>query len=82
MANVYYTVNDKGRAEIVEFLNRYHKRPAAQIINGWVEIAEENMANNGPDHTTIELRPFDARSGHVESLTLEGNALDEVEFEL
>jgi hypothetical protein len=81
MANQYFTVNATGRAEIVEFLNKYHKRPADQRINAWVEAAETNMANNGPDHANIEIPSFDALSGHVESLTLEGDALTAHEIE-
>lgn len=81
MKNVYYTVNDAGRAEIVDFLNCYHKRPACQIISAWIEAAEVNMANNGPDHATIEIPSFDAVSGHIESITIEGNSLTTHEIE-
>jgi hypothetical protein len=81
MIHQYFTVNAIGRAEIVEFLNKYHKRPADQRINAWVEAAESNMTNNGSNHANIEIRFFDAVSGHVESLTLEGDALTTNEIE-
>lgn len=69
----YYTISDAGCAEIVAFLNRYHKNPTLQRIDAWVASAETNMNNNS--HATIEIPFFDATSGHVESLTLEGDAL-------
>lgn len=81
MTNQYFTINEAGRAEIEAFLNRYHKRPALQRINAWVEAAETNMANNGPDHANIEIPFFDAVSGHVERLTIEGDSLTAHEVE-
>ncbi len=75
MNATYRTINNTGRAEIAAFLAKYHKRPAEQRINAWVDAAEANMANNGSEIATIEIPAFDAVSGHVESLTLEGDAL-------
>ena len=76
MTNKYYTISAKGREAIINFLNVHHKAPEDQKIAGWVEAAETNMANNGPDFATIEIPFYLANSGHVESLTLEGDDLD------
>ena len=70
MTNLYYTINATGRAQIVDFLAKYHKHPEDQNINGWVDDAETNMRNNGPD-ATIEILFFAAKSGHTETLTIE-----------
>lgn len=71
----YYTINDKGRAEISAFLARYHKRTADQRIDAWVDDAEQGIQSgrDGSPITTIEIRSFDAVSGHTECLTLEGD---------
>jgi len=70
MTNLYYTINATGRAQIQNFLKKYHKHPEYQNLNGWVADAETNMRDNGPD-ATIEILFYEAKSGHTEELTIE-----------
>lgn len=81
MISYYNTISAQGRVEIEEFLNRYHKQPGDQNISAWVEAAECNMNNNSSDCATIEIPSFDAKSGHVETLTLERDSLTRNEIE-
>lgn len=81
MTNHYYTISEAGRFEIQAWLNRYHKNSNYQNLDAWVEAAETNMANNSPDCASVEISSFDSISGHVESLTIEGEGLTAHEIE-
>lgn len=72
----YYLISPKGREEIADWLKRRHKRAEMQNLEAWIQDAEEHVnRDTSLAHGTIEIPYFDAISGHVESLTLDGDCL-------
>lgn len=80
-----YTVNDNGLDQIHQFLAEHHKKGGdhfdRDMLRAWAADAEFQLAEGNP--ASIELRSWDAVSGHTETFTIseEGMDFEEVEIE-
>ena len=73
-----YTVNDTGLAEIQAFLADNHKLGGdhftADMLSAWAADAERHLSEGNTP--TIEIRSWDAVSGHTETYTISDAGLD------
>lgn len=71
------TINEKGLAAIAKWLAEKHKRPKDVVfrVNMWAEEAEQSMLNGNPP--LIEIRAWDAVSGHTECFRVPDECIDE-----
>ena len=73
-----YSVNEKGLAEIQAFLAGKHKLGGDHFdrskLQAWAQDAEFQLGEGNP--ASIEIRSFDAVSGHTEEYTISGEGLD------
>jgi len=80
-----YSVNEKGLAEIHQFLAEKHKlggdRFGPSELRAWAQAAEFQLGEG--NDASIEIRSFDSVSGHAETYTISPEGLDceEVEIE-
>ena len=80
-----YSANGKGLAEIQAFLAEKHKLGGDHLdrsmLQAWAQDAEFQLGEGNP--ASIEIRSFDAVSGHTENFTIspEGVDCEEVEIE-
>lgn len=80
-----YIVNEKGLAEIHQFLAEKHKLGGdhfdRSMLQAWAQDAEFQLGEGNP--ASIEIRSWDAVSGHTETYTISEEGLDceEVEIE-
>lgn len=80
-----YKVNDKGLAEIHQFLAKNHKlggdRFGPDELRAWARDAEFQISEG--NDASIEIRSFDSVSGHTEiyTITAEGIDCEEVDIE-
>lgn len=79
-----YTVNDKGLAEIHQFLADKHKRGGnhfdRSMLQAWAQDAEFQLGEGNP--ASIEIRSWDSVSGHTENYTISDEGLDCEEVEI
>jgi len=79
-----YSVNEQGLNEIKEFLASNHKKGGdhftREMIQAWAADAEFQLGEGNP--AMIEIRSFDAVSGHTETFTLSDAGLDCAEIEI
>lgn len=79
-----YSVNEKGLAEIQAFLAEKHKLGGdhfdRSMLQAWAQDAEFQLGEGNP--ASIEIRSFDAVSGHTEEYTISAEGLDCEEIEI
>jgi hypothetical protein len=79
-----YTVNENGLNQIHQFLAEHHKKGGdhfdRSMLRAWAADAEFQLAEGNP--ASIELRSFDAVSGHTETFTISEEGLDFEEVEI
>lgn len=79
-----YSVNEKGLAEIQAFLAEKHKLGGdhfdRSMLQAWAQDAEFQLGEGNP--ASIEIRSFDAVSGHTENYTISDEGLDCEEIEI
>lgn len=79
-----YSVNEKGLAEIQAFLAKKHKLGGnhfdRSMLQAWAQDAEFQLGEGNP--ASIEIRSFDAVSGHTEGYTISDEGLDCEEIEI
>lgn len=72
------TINTAGLAEIHYFLARHHKLGGAHFTDGmlraWAADAEFQLAEG--NDACIEIRSWDALSGHTETFTVPEHGID------
>lgn len=76
-----YIINAKGHAEIEAFLNARHKKAGQfthEMIQAWASEAEAH-ANNGSG-AFIELKAWEAASGHAEEFEISDAGVDRREI--
>jgi hypothetical protein len=73
-----YSVNAQGKKEIREFLASHHKLGGDHftdsMIAAWAADAEFQLTEGNP--AMIEIRSFDAVSGHTETFTISDAGMD------
>lgn len=79
-----YSINSVGKKEIREFLASNHKMGGDHfddsMISAWAADAEFQLAEGSP--ASIEIRAFDAVSGHTETFTISDAGLDAEQIEI
>ena len=84
MKTKQYSVNEQGLNEIKEFLASNHKKGGdhftREMLQAWAADAEFQLAEGNP--ASIEIRAWDAVSGHTETFTISDAGLDCVEIEI
>lgn len=79
-----YIVNEKGLAEIQAFLAGKHKLGGdhfdRSMLQAWAQDAEFQLGEGNP--ASVEIRSFDAVSGHTEEYTISTEGLDCEEIEI
>ena len=79
-----YSVNEKGLAEIQAFLAARHKLGGdhfdRSMLQAWAQDAEFQLGEGNP--ASIEIRSFEAISGHTEDYTISEEGLDCEEIEI
>ena len=84
MKTKQYSVNEQGLNEIKEFLASSHKKGGdhftREMLQAWAADAEFQLAEGNP--AMIEIRAFDAVSGHTETFTISSAGLDCEEIEI
>lgn len=79
-----YSVNEKGLAEIHQFLAEKHKLGGEHfdraMLRAWAADAEFQLGEGNP--ARIEIRSFDSVSGHTEDYTISDEGLDCEEIEI
>ncbi len=79
-----YSVNEKGLAEIKAFLAEKHKLGGdhfdGSMLQAWARDAEFQLGEGNPP--SVEIRSFDAVSGHTEGYTITEEGLDYEEIEV
>ena len=77
-------MNEQGLNEIKEFLASNHKKGGdhftREMLQAWAADAEFQLREGNP--AMIEIRSFDAVSGHTETFTLSDAGLDCAEIEI
>jgi len=79
-----YSVNEQGLIEIKEFLAGNHKKGGdhftPEMLRAWAADAEFQIREG--NHAMIEIRAWDAVSGHTETFTISDAGLDCEEIEI
>lgn len=80
-----YTVNDHDIAQIAAFLRENHKKGeriagSKDMLRAWAVDAEFQISEGNP--ASIEIRSFDAISGHTENFTVSDDGLDCIPVEI
>lgn len=78
MKTILKTVNENGLAQIHTFLAEKHKKGGDhfnnEMLRAWAHDAEFSLAEG--NNAGIEIRSFDAVSGHTETFTISEEGLD------
>lgn len=78
MITKQYTVNEEGLDEIHTFLSEKHKLDGTHfnrsMLQAWAQDAEFQLSEGNP--ASVEIRAFDAVSGHTEEYTISPAGLD------
>ena len=73
-----HSVNEKGLSEIKGFLADNHKKDGdhftPEMLRSWAADAEFQLGEGNP--AMIEIRAWDAISGHAETFTISDAGLD------
>lgn len=84
MKALIYTVNDNGLNQIHQFLAEHHKKGGDHFDNdmlrAWAADAEFQLTEGNP--ASIELRSWDAVSGHTETFTISNEGMDAEEINI
>jgi len=79
-----YSVNEKGLSEIKGFLADNHKKGGdhftPDMLHAWAADAEFQLGEG--NSASIEIRAWDAVSGHTETFTISDAGLDCEEIEI
>ena len=83
MKHTIKTVNSNGLNQIHQFLADHHKKGGEhfndEMLRAWAADAEFQLAEG--NDACIEIRSFDAVSGHTETFTISPEGLDVEEIE-
>lgn len=78
------TINAAGLAEIAAFLVAHHKKGGdhftADMLSAWAADAERHLSEGNTP--TIEIRSWDAVSGHTETYTISDAGIDTEHVEI
>lgn len=84
MKALNYTVNENGLNQIHQFLAEHHNKGGdhfdKSMLLAWAADAEFQLAEGNP--ASIEIRSYDAVSGHTETFTISDEGLDAEEFDI
>lgn len=77
-----YTINNNGIDQIANFLRETHKNgtviaESVEMLGAWASDAEFQLGEGNP--ALIEVRSFDAVSGHTTTFTISDSGIDAVE---
>lgn len=84
MKALNYIVNTNGLNQIHQFLAEHHKKGGEHfdkdMLRAWAADAEFQLAEGNP--ASIEIRSWDAVSGHTETFTISAEGLDSEEIDI
>lgn len=84
MKTIHYAVNANGLNQIHQFLAEHHKKGGdhfdKSMLLAWAADAEFQLAEGNP--ASIEIRSWDAVSGHTETFTISEEGLDAEEIDI